>query len=54
MDQVAAGGRPRAHSSLEHTFKDRVKVTVEPGGEALSRIITYSYPHPTPAAEGGG
>lgn len=36
-DQVAAGGRPKVHGSLEHTFKDRVKMTAEPGGrEACS------------------
>lgn len=54
MDQVAAGRRPRVHSSLEHSFKDRVKMTAEPGGgEAFSCIITYRYPHPIPVAEGG-
>lgn len=54
MDQAAAGGRPRVHSSLEHTFKGRGKRTAEPGGgEVLSCTITYRYPHPTPAAKGG-
>lgn len=53
LDQIAAVGRPRVHRSLEHTFKDRVKMTAEPGGEVLSCISTYRYPCPTPAAEGG-
>lgn len=37
-DQVAAGGRPRVHRSLEHTFKD--KVTAETGKERHSAAST--------------
>lgn len=54
MDHMAAGGRPRVHSSLEHTFKDRVKMTAEQGErEEFSCIKTYRYSCPTPTAEGG-
>lgn len=41
-DQVAGGGRPRVHRSLEHTFKD--KLTAEAVREALSCINSYRFP----------
>lgn len=45
-DQVAAGGRPRVHSCLEHTFED--KVTAEAGREKLSAASTAAHFHVPP------
>lgn len=51
-DQVAGGGRPRVHSSLEHTFKDKIKMTVEAGGERHSAASTLQICMSHPSCRG--